>query len=431
MIFLIIFTSNEYLIRSAVDAMTWERMNQEADWLRYILVNNAQLDIILDNLCQEPSGSGMYCQWEWHADAHKSLHLSPSLAKNPILLPEIKSNEHIKMTAPEPGGGEMMVVAISVVLTKGELILAVGKGRSLQRDQLRKWRLYNLLLTFFLFLIFALLARWYITKVLEIFYQLNRQIEKIQSGARKNLPLEAPEEIRPLVQIMDRLLDAEERHLQRLRRTLSHIGHSLRIPVTVLFHLAEAPELQNHHHIKTILTEQTTLLERLIERNLRRASLVGRSTHGDVFRLGQEIPAMVRALYILHYDKELEIITRIPETLNYSGNRDDILELIGNLADNACKWATSKVIISMGGEGGFWLTIEDDGPGVHESQLERLHQWTGERLDENQHGFGMGLVIARDIVEFYQGEINLGRSSELGGFMVNIKLLKSDERSMT
>ncbi|MBF0427299.1 MAG: sensor histidine kinase [Magnetococcales bacterium] len=417
------------MVHKFADAMIWEGLTQKAKWIHQLLVNNPQGSFAQDDLCQEPAGSSFYCQWEWRDDTHKNQHLSLSLAGTPMPLPEIKTNGRTKLKIPEPGGGEMMVVVFSTILPRGELILSVGQSRSLQQDQLRQWRILNLILTSLIFFIFAGLSFWYINQVSERFHRLNREVTKLRSSDRKRWFLESPTETRPLVQIIDRLLVAEERHLQRIRRTLSHLSHTLRIPVTSLVHLVEAPELQNHPGIKTILTEQTTLLKRLIERHLRRASLVGRFAQGEIFRLGQELPAMVRTLDILHYDKGLEIATQIPEDLDCPGNRDDILELIGNLSDNACKWAASKVIISAGSEDGFWLTIEDDGPGVEESQLDSLRQWTGKRMDESQNNDGMGLIIARDIVEIYGGEIILGRSPELGGFMVRILFGDTDKKN--
>ncbi|GAB0056982.1 Adaptive-response sensory-kinase SasA [Candidatus Magnetaquicoccaceae bacterium FCR-1] len=421
-IFLILFSVNDRLTHGLADSMAWREITHKAEGLRALLVAALQHMDEPVNPCQEPPGSGLYCQWEVRRATGATIHRSPSLAGKPISLPEMSAESLLQLKLSEPEGGEMRVVALSTAHAGGTLILAVGQSESLLKGQLRKWRFYHLLFTFCVFFLFAALTYWHVTQQFEVFGQWRSDLERWRSGSGPRRLPPGPEEIQPLMRILEGQLFSEERSLNRVRRTLSHIGHTLRIPLTVLFHLAESGELRQHPAVREVLTEQTRLLERLIERHLRRASLAGRTTPGEFFSLGQELPALVRALDILYYDKAIDTRMRIPDDLNCPGNRDDFLELIGNLADNACKWAKSRIIISAGNEGGFWLTIEDDGPGVGEEQLAILRQWRGKRLDESRPGQGLGLMIAQDIVSFYDGEITLGISRELGGFMVSIRL---------
>jgi len=102
-------------------------------------------------------------------------------------------------------------------------------------------------------------------------------------------------------------------------------------------------------------------------------------------------------------------------------DREDMMELLGNLLDNACKWAQHKVRISASSEQQLYLSVEDDGPGIAPQQIdELLHR--GRRLDESVEGHGFGLAIASDTVDEYQGQISLGKSTELGGLKVDIVL---------
>ncbi|MBF0178765.1 MAG: sensor histidine kinase [Magnetococcales bacterium] len=414
-IFLILFAINDHLAKRQADAVSWREIGHKAEWLLASLADDRETH------CREPPGSGLYCQWGWRKEGRWEWHLSPSLAGRPIALPELPAGGRGEWNLPEPDGGEMMVVALSIRFAQGELALAVGQSRALQKGQLRKWRSYHLLFSLAVAALAVALACWLVTLTFALFDQQNRLVTRWQAGEAPHPPA-GIEETRPLVMAIERQMEAGKRHMQRVRRTLSHIGHTMRMPMTVLLHLAESPDLRGMPEVKAILAEQTGLLERMLERHLRRASLSGPDTHDEWFRPGEDLPAMVRTLDRLHYDKGLDIVVQIPEALRCPGNRDDFLELIGNLADNACKWARSRVILSAGNEGGFWLTIEDDGPGVEETQLAILRQWTGKRLDENQEGHGMGLIIAREIVALYDGEITLGRSPALGGFMVSIRL---------
>lgn len=421
--FLILFAFQDHLTQGLSDSLGWRELARKAEWVRSGLVIALQQGRQPDPLCRESPGSGEFCQWEWHAGDGVQRQFSPSLGDRMMRLPELPKGGRQELHLPEPGGGEMRVVALSTLLASGELIVAVGQAQGLQKAQRRKWRYYQLISGFLVFLIGAALASWYIRQLFEVFQRLNREVARQRAGEGGNQPLpDGPEEVQPLMQWIGQQRLAEERQLQKVRRTLSHVGHTLRIPITALFHLAEAREFEAIPEVRSILTGQTRLLEGLIERHLRRASLVGRTTTAERFQLGKELSALIRALDLLYYEKELELIIQVPEGLHGPGNREDFLELIGNLADNACKWARSRVMVSAGNEGGFWLTIEDDGPGVEESRLAELRQWSGRRLDESRPGQGMGLIIAQDIVAFYGGEITLGRSGELGGFRVSIRL---------
>jgi signal transduction histidine kinase len=111
----------------------------------------------------------------------------------------------------------------------------------------------------------------------------------------------------------------------------------------------------------------------------------------------------------------------IPPGLAYPAEREDMLELFGNLLDNACKWATSKVVFTVAGGPGLSFSIEDNGPGAPEEKLEQLSA-RGVRLDESVGGYGLGLSIAREIVEYYRGEMGFDRSPSLGGFRVWVRL---------
>ncbi|NGZ06159.1 MAG: sensor histidine kinase [Magnetococcales bacterium] len=422
-IFLILFAVHDRLLHGLADAMSWREIARQADHMRMLLVSGMHGDRLPDNPCLEQPGSGLYCQWEWRAaQSEVRRFLSPSLGGESLLLPKLVQGGRMEWKRQEPGGGEMWVVVISSVLPRGELIVAVGQAHALHKSVLRSWRFINLLFASLLLLMIAALVWWYINQAFECFSQLHQELARWQEGGGSRRLPEGPAETQPMMALIERQMHAEERYGRKVRRTLSHVGHTLRIPVTVLLHLAASPKLRELPAIQEVLTEQTGLMERLIERHLRRAALMGRSAAGEWFCLGEELPAMVRALDLMYFDKELEIVMQVPEALRCPGNRDDFLELIGTLADNACKWARSRVLLSAGNEGGFWLTIEDDGPGVDENQLAILRQWSGKRLDESRIGTGMGLIIARDIVTFYEGEITLGRSSELGGFLVSVHL---------
>ena len=117
----------------------------------------------------------------------------------------------------------------------------------------------------------------------------------------------------------------------------------------------------------------------------------------------------------------MKIDSRVEAGVPTFGDREDMLELLGNLLDNACKWATSSVNCTVSGRGEIQLRVEDDGAGLSDQELERMTR-RGTRLDESVEGHGLGLAIAKDIVNLYGGEMRFSRSSRLGGLEVRVHL---------
>jgi signal transduction histidine kinase len=123
----------------------------------------------------------------------------------------------------------------------------------------------------------------------------------------------------------------------------------------------------------------------------------------------------------MYREKNLELESRIPAAHSFAGDREDMLELIGNLLDNACKWARNRVRLTVETSPGLAVAIEDDGPGVSSAQLDRLIK-RGVRLDESAAGHGLGLSIVNDIIRQYGGELDFDRSPDLHGLRVRVRL---------
>lgn len=250
--------------------------------------------------------------------------------------------------------------------------------------------------------------------------RLQGEVAALERGERQALSEDVPAEVRPLVTELNRLLGVLGERLTRSRNALGNLAHALKAPLTRLFQAAEAAPVRDHPALRDQILEPAQTIRERIDRELSRARLAAGSP-GQRFDPGREIPALIRALERIHADRDLAITYHGPEPGTAFGDREDLLELLGNLLDNACKWAESRVTVTAAIDGGLALTVADDGPGVSEAQRDQLTE-RGTRLDEVGEGHGLGLAIVGDIVSAYGGRMTFSRSPDLGGLAVHVKL---------
>ncbi|MCO6060352.1 sensor histidine kinase [Pseudomonas sp. MOB-449] len=264
------------------------------------------------------------------------------------------------------------------------------------------------------------LQRITVRRALRPLEEVRQEIAQLQQGQRSELDSQVPEELEPLVVQINRLLSHTEDTLKRSRNALGNLGHALKTPLAVLVSLADRDELRDHPELRAILCEQLQQIKQRLGRELGRARLAGEALPGAHFDCADELPGLFATLAMIH-DRGLDLDWDAPEGLRLPWDREDLLELLGNLLDNACKWAETQVNLTVrGGAGGYSLMVDDDGPGIAEDKREEVIG-RGARLDEQVAGHGLGLGIVRDIVESWNGRLSL-QESPLGGLRVKIEL---------
>ncbi len=250
--------------------------------------------------------------------------------------------------------------------------------------------------------------------------RVQAQMRQMECGERERLDEDVPIEIRPLVQEINRLVGHLEARLRRSREGLGNLAHALKGPLTMLTRLSDHPVVRAHPELQERLRETVAGLQGRIERELKRARLAGEGVGKAVFVPEEELPALLELLRRIHGRETLSIHARVPPGSRYRIDREDALEILGNLLDNAVKWARSTVWLEIEALDHLRVRVEDDGPGVPESQRSHLLA-RGARLDESREGQGLGLAIVREAVTQYRGEIRLEEGNR-GGLRVVVDL---------
>lgn len=233
--------------------------------------------------------------------------------------------------------------------------------------------------------------------------------------------LVVPQEVAPLVQTLNQTLAQLHNRLARSRQRTGNLAHSLKTPLNLIYQQLESGEISADLRHK--LSEQAQRINQLIERELKKARLAGGDLHAQTLTLPDDISALLQGFSKLYRDKNIAYQTQLPAPgLVLTMDKEDGYELLGNLLDNASKWCRHQVTLSLTvQQRDLLIEIDDDGEGVDIATLDLLKQ-RGQRLDESQPGYGLGLSIVDEIVQIYQGEWMMQPSSILGGLQVRIHL---------
>lgn len=255
--------------------------------------------------------------------------------------------------------------------------------------------------------------------------QAENELTAIETGQQPRLQGKYPPELRGLTGNINALLSHQQEHLERYRRTLGDLAHSLKTPLAVLQSSAENP--QDPEELQAVVKEQVERMNQLTGYQLQRAATSGWSVLAapvDVRAISQKVLGGLRKVYA-----EKAVVAELleGEVAEFHGDEGDLMEIVGNLVDNAFKWCGHRVRIRAesrttpkSGEADLFILVEDDGPGVAPDMVRYVMQ-RGRRADSHIPGHGIGLSIVRDIVQLYGGSLEIG-GSQLGGAAVHVWL---------
>ena len=324
----------------------------------------------------------------------------------------------------------MLLVMRSDYQRLGQAVsISVAQDYTPIRESFKQVQQIGLGMGVFALVVILLLQRVTVRRALRPLETARKQIAQLQSGQRSQLDSRVPLELEPLVTQINHLLAHTEDNLKRSRNALGNLGHALKTPLAVLISLASDSRLAAYPEIQKTLREQLEHIQQRMSRELNRARLAGDALPGAQFDVDAELPGLLATLGMIH-GEHLELSLNASPGLHLPWDREDMLELLGNLLDNACKWADAQVDLSVSQTpDGFLIEVQDDGPGIPEAKRDQVFS-RGTRLDEQTSGHGLGLGIVRDIVDVWGGEMALETGS-LGGLMVRIKLPGRTQKATT
>jgi len=288
-------------------------------------------------------------------------------------------------------------------------------------------RTFNIALIFSLALLTAALtaaAALQVTFGLQPMSTLRRALAAIGSGKADRLPRTFPTEVQPLVDDLNNLIEVNARMVLRARTQAGNLAHALKTPLAVLTDEAYRLESRGEGETAAVILQQFQRMQRQIDYQIARArAAASRSVPGVFAPVAPAVATIVHAMQRLYSAKALSIREEIGEDCVALCDPVDLNEMLANLIDNACKWATQTVLIRGTvdkDETQIIFTVEDDGPGLPAESMEVVFQ-IGRRLDEQVPGSGLGLPIVRDLAELYGGKIHLERAS-IGGLKAVLRL---------
>src|SRR5690606_28488191 len=236
----------------------------------------------------------------------------------------------------------------------------------------------------------------------------------VERGTRESLAGHYPQELSGLASNINTFIEAERDRLKRYRNTLSDLAHRLKTPLAVIRNQLESDV--DSEELRWTVLEQVGRMDEIVAYQLSRAATSGRQTFAAPLPVEPFAEEIVRSLEKVYADKQILCEFELDPDARFRGDQGDMLELLGNVLENAFKWAKHRVLLTtlavQSSESRMPMLdicIEDDGPGIPDDKIEHLLQ-RGVRGDERVQGHGIGLSIVQDIVKAYKGTMTVSRS---------------------
>jgi len=349
----------------------------------------------------------------------KQAFTSRSLWDYSLEIPDLKPGQHRVHTIAGPQGQELLLVTRGFIIRDQNFTIAVAEDMLPFQQRTTVFIRYFALLSVAGLVLLLLLQRQVVRATVRKLSEIRRDILALSRGEKEQLNEQVPTEVQPLVTEINHLLGVTRDRQERSRNALGNLAHALKTPLALLMHVLEREKSLTVSEV-AIATTQANRIHELIQRELKRARIVGSGSSIAPFDASKEMPDLIAALQAMHHKKNIRIQLKFDPGLRPFGEREDMLELLGNILDNAFKWAYSQIICRITITTAVFIQVEDDGQGLDQQALQKMAD-RGQRLDESVEGHGLGMSIVGDIIKHYQGTIQFDRSPHLQGLRARIE----------
>lgn len=351
--------------------------------------------------------------------------LSRSLWDGELAVAEVNPGITVRFKTSGPQQQPLLVLVQGYRKHGRNITIAVAEDTSKLRAGMQQFQILNGALSLLVLLLLLLLQYRIVSSGLRPLMNLRDDMAKLQRGETDRVSSAAPGEIAPVINELNRLLATMGKRSKRSREALGNLAHALNTRLAALNQLADAPALAEHAELRVAIADTSEAMRRIVARELKRARLIGDTLPGRRVDLHGETGLLLQTLQLMYQSKPLNIDSQVADDAHFAGDQEDLLEMLGNLMDNACKWCQQQVSLTILQEGSVCFIVEDDGPGCLPDEMEHLTS-RGFRIDESKPGSGLGLAIVRDIVESYGGQLSFARSERLGGLRVSVTIPERD-----
>jgi len=326
-----------------------------------------------------------------------------------------------------PEGQELRIVERTIDLgDEGRYLVAVAGDAAEIEEEIRSFD-RALVITFAVLAVVLLLTTTFQVRFgLAPLKRISEGLAGIRSGAAERLEGAFPVEIAPLARETNALIDANREIVARARTHVGNLAHALKTPISVMMNEADQ---HGDGPLAVKVREQTDIMRDQVTRHLERARLAARvAVIGTITDVAPVVTALARTMEKIQHQRGVAIDIDVAEGARFRGEQQDLEEMVGNLIDNACKWAHARVAVEVFSEKPdpladrrmVRIVVDDDGPGLSPQQREQVAR-RGRRLDETKPGSGLGLSIIVELANLYGGELTLG-TAPIGGLRAELLL---------
>ncbi|MES9982849.1 MAG: ATP-binding protein [Candidatus Thiodiazotropha sp. 6PLUC6] len=375
-------------------------------------------DVLTDPRFNRPD-SGLYAQVNLYPEGyrwHSGSALGQALSFSKYIAPGESESGRFKMPDREVMGLNFGVVWEDFNGRELKYVLSVAEDLEPIQEQIGTFRD-----TLFLWLggaavLLLLVQGWVLSWGLSPLREVEEALTEIESGRSDKLKGRYPKELNRLTSNINSLIQHAQARQQRYRDSLGDLAHSLKTPLAILQGIADRPGEYPHQTV----CDQVVRMNQIVSHQLQRAAASGRHVLTQSIAVEPLVERLMKSLDKVYLDKGIQWHISVEPESHFFGDEGDLMELLGNLMENSCKYGKRQVAVTVTAAKSLYFCIEDDGDGIPDNQIQTVFQ-RGHRVDTRQPGQGIGMAVAADIVSAYGGQIEIGTSSTFGGAAVHVR----------